>query len=171
MLLIRRFCVVVALMFWQGGFFFYASVVVPVGTEVFRQYYPPSPGSDGPSGKRQQGRITRTVAHWLNVSAAVALVPLFWDVFASTDTGRRRRWRAALCLGIAAILGVLVWLYFRLDAHFDRERLVLSDEPLFVVRHRIYLWLNALQWGLCLLYLLLTLRAWKAEDSAAPEGR
>ncbi len=93
MLLIRRFLVIVALMFWQGGFFFYASVVVPVGTRVFDHYYPPPKEGDGPSGKRQQGRITRTVAWWLNVSGAVALIPLGWDVFAGSDRGRRRGWR------------------------------------------------------------------------------
>ena len=31
---LRRFIVLVALCFWQGGFTFYAGVVVPVGTDV-----------------------------------------------------------------------------------------------------------------------------------------
>src|SRR5258708_4080527 len=108
MVLFRRFLVIAALMFWQGGFFFYASVVVPVGTDVFDHYYR-SPSGDGPSGKRQQGRITRTVARWINVSGAIALLPIGWDVFAGADPNRRRRrWRGFLCLLIALLLGVLL---------------------------------------------------------------
>ena len=34
MRILRRYLVVIALMFWQGGFTFYAAVVVPVGTAV-----------------------------------------------------------------------------------------------------------------------------------------
>ena len=33
---LRRFLVVVALMFWLGGFTFYAGVVVPVGTRALK---------------------------------------------------------------------------------------------------------------------------------------
>jgi hypothetical protein len=170
MVLLRRFCVLVALLFWQGGFFFYASVVVPVGTDVFARHYPPPEGSQEPSGKRQQGRITRTVAPWLNVAGAVALVPLVWDVFGGTDTGRRKRWRGVLCFAIAVQLAVLIWLYFLLDRQFDRERLSLTDEPAFIVRHRVYLWVCAAQWACCLLFLWLTLRAWRAEDVSAPRS-
>jgi len=32
-LLARRFLTIAALMFWQGGFTFYAAVVVPIGTD------------------------------------------------------------------------------------------------------------------------------------------
>src|SRR2546428_9021513 len=72
---LRRFLVLAALMFWQGGFTFYAAVVVPVGQQVL--------GSD-----LEQGFITRQVTQWLNVAGAVALVPLAWDVLAAE---RRRR--------------------------------------------------------------------------------
>src|SRR6059058_825237 len=95
MLLLRRFLVIVALMFWQGGFLFYASVVVPVGTEVFGRHYP-APHGENVSAKRQQGRITRTVAFWINLSGAAALLPLAWDLFAGGETRRRRRWRVSL---------------------------------------------------------------------------
>src|SRR4051812_19096308 len=100
MLLLRRCLVLAALFFWQGGFVFYAGVVVPVGTDVFQHHY--RPDDKGPSGKRQQGRITRTVARWLNISGAIALLPMGWDVFASTDPlRRRRRLRALLCVATA----------------------------------------------------------------------
>jgi hypothetical protein len=169
MVLIRRFLVIAALMFWQGGFFFYASVVVPVGTDVFAHFYPLTSRGEEFSGKRQQGRITRTVARWINVAGAVALVPMGWDVVACTDAGRRRRWRGLLWLVAAALLGVLVTLYVQMDRQFDRDRLVLSEEGLFLVRHRLYLWVCAAQWGCCLMYLLLTLRAWRAQDARLPD--
>ncbi len=166
MLLLRRFLVIAALMFWQGGFVFYASVVVPVGTEVFGRHYP-APHGEEVSGKRQQGRITRTVARWINVSGAVALLPLAWDLFAGTDTGRRRRLRVALFVTIALLLAVLVGLHAQLDSQFQRDNLHILDEARFLVRHGAYLWLIAAQWGCCLLYLALTLRAWHAEDANA----
>ena len=59
MQLLRRFLVVQALLFWQGGFLFYAAVVVPTGTDVL--------GSIG------QGRVTRHVTDWMNVIGAVAV--------------------------------------------------------------------------------------------------
>ncbi len=34
--LLRRSLVVIALMFWQGGFTFYAAVVVPIGQDVLQ---------------------------------------------------------------------------------------------------------------------------------------
>jgi hypothetical protein len=164
MLLLRRFLVIAALMFWQGGFVFYASVVVPVGTEVFGRHYP-APHGEPVSGKRQQGRITRTVALWINAAGGVALLPLAWDLFASSDRGRRRSWRLVLFATIALLLAVLVGLYLQLDSRFQRDSLQITDEAAFLVRHRLYLWLVAAQWGCCLVYLAFTLRAWRAEDA------
>ena len=46
-------------MLWQGGFLFYAAVVVPTGTEVL--------------GSFEQGRVTRHVTDWLNGIGAVTL--------------------------------------------------------------------------------------------------
>src|SRR5262245_48274036 len=80
--LFRRFLVLAALMFWQGGFFLYAGVVVPIGTEVL-------------GSASEQARITRRVTVWLNWTAVVALVPMAWDVWA-VHVGRTRRGRAAV---------------------------------------------------------------------------
>ena len=74
----RRLLVLAALMFWQGGFTFYAAVVVPVGKEVLGSHF-------------NQGRITRRVTVYLNLAGAVALLPLAWDAAASAD--RAARWR------------------------------------------------------------------------------
>ncbi len=161
MLLLRRFLVLFALMFWQGGFVFYASVVVPIGAETFDSYY----HSDDFTGRRQQGRVTQRVTYWLNVAGAFALLPLGWDSIATRDPKRRRtRRRGVLCLIIAILLGVLLWLYNGMSSLFNADTLVVSDEPLFGRYHRAYLWIAAAQWLCCLFYLLVSLRAWRAAD-------
>ena len=75
LILFRRFLVLVALMFWLGGFTFYASVVVPVGQRELGSHL-------------EQGFITRQVTNYLNLSGAVALVVLAWDVAASRESSR-----------------------------------------------------------------------------------
>ncbi len=155
----RRLLVLVALMFWQGGFTFYAAVVVPVGQEVLGSHF-------------KQGRITRRVTVYLNLAGAAALLPLAWDVAAARQRCawcRRLRW---LCVaGMAAGLGLLFWLHPRLDELIDLDVGYVSDRGAFRAGHRWYLWISTVQWGLGLVYALLTLYAWRAADreSAAVE--
>jgi hypothetical protein len=143
----------VALMFWQGGFTFYAAVVVPIGTDVLG-----SPAA--------QGWITRRVTGYLNLAGAVALVVLGWDVAASRDP---RRWRRLLrwltWLVMATALGVLVWLHPRLDALLDVDFQEILDRRLFRGLHRRYLWVSTAQWAAGIAAVLLMLRAWQGEDS------
>ena len=56
-ILLRRLLVLAAFAFWQGGFTFYAAVVVPVGTEVL-------------GSSMEQGSITRRVTVYLNMAGA-----------------------------------------------------------------------------------------------------
>jgi len=67
MTVLRRLVLVLALMFWQGGFTFYASVVVPVGSDFLGSHV-------------DQGWITRSVTNYLNLSGAVALALWFVDI-------------------------------------------------------------------------------------------
>jgi hypothetical protein len=157
--LLRRFLVVAALMFWQGGFTFYAAVVVPVGQDVLGSH-------------REQGFITRQVTNYLNLTGAVALLPLAWDAAVSGDpVARWRRLRWAAWLGMALILGLLVWLHLHMDELLDPEAHRLFNPQLFRVEHRGYLWASTLQWCCSVLYALLALRAWREEDRApAPKS-
>src|SRR5262245_18710773 len=94
--LTRRFLVLAALMFWQGGFVFYAAVVVPIGQQVLH-----SP--------TEQGFITRRVTVFLNLAGAATLVPLAWDAFACRDHSVwRRRTR---CFAWAVMVLTLVLLF------------------------------------------------------------
>jgi hypothetical protein len=150
----RRFLVLAALMFWQGGFTFYASVVVPIGQQVL-------------ASPLDQGFITRRVTEYLNLSGAAALVILAIDLVAcrcEAPWGRRLRW---LCwLGMAATLGALFWLHPRLDQLLDVEARQIRTHmgAAFRSGHRWYLWLSTFQWGFALLFAWLTLRAWRRED-------
>jgi hypothetical protein len=147
--IIRRFLVVAALMFWQGGFTFYASVVVPLGQEVFGM---------------EQGFLTQRVTNYLNLAGAVALALLAVD--AAGERVGRRRWRLrwmAWCV-MAASLVALVLLHARLDALLEADNLRILDRHAFRPGHRLYLWISTIQWAAMLAYLALTLSIWLAAD-------
>lgn len=154
MLLLRRFLVLIALFFWQGGFTFYASVVVPVGQQVL--------------GHLRQGFITRQVTVYLNLAGTIAVTVLIWDQFAARSASRRRagiRW--LLWVAMASLLLWLFWLHTQLDDLLIVQGRIVRDHDLFRARHRLYLWISTVQWACSLLYLYLTMVIWKNED----EGR
>src|SRR6266478_8068173 len=105
--LLRRFSVIAALMFWQGGFTFYAAVVVPIGQANL--------------GHQEQGiLITREVAHYLNLAGAAALILLAWDMVECAGPTRLRAW--CRWFAWAAMLGTLValiWLHPHLERLLD----------------------------------------------------
>src|SRR5690348_2646523 len=103
MVVLLRFLVVMALCFWQGGFLFYAAIVVPIGTRVLGSIL-------------RQGFITRHVTHDLNIAAAAALVLLMWEWVWTADPARWRR-HARLFLW-ALITGIQVALFI-LHADLD----------------------------------------------------
>jgi hypothetical protein len=151
--LLRRYLAVAALLFWMGGFTFYASVVVPVGQAV--------------TSHLRQGFITRRVTVYLNLSGAVALVLLAVELFPARDPSRtRRRLRVGLWLVMGLTLVALVGLHRRLDALLVDRGMIVLDPEAFRPGHRLYLWVSTLQWAAALAYLALTLRAWQGEDRA-----
>jgi hypothetical protein len=151
MLLFRRFLVVIALFFWQGGFTFYASIVVPLGQQVF--------------GHLRQGFLTRQVTVYLNVAGAAALTVMVWDLIAAVDPRpwrRRSRWLLWTAL-LLTLLG-LFWLHGRLNEQLVIKGRIILDPELFHTRHRLYLWISTVQWACSLLYLFITLVIWRRED-------
>jgi hypothetical protein len=150
-MLLRRFLVLAALMFWQGGFTFYAAIVVPIGTDVL-------------GSKAEQGRITRQVAFDINLTGAIALAVLAWDVVA-TPSPRTMRWgRRLTWFAMAVALGVLFLLHGRLDSMFNPDDLFIADRPTFRMLHRAYLWVSTVQWGCAILFAMATLAAWQVAD-------
>ena len=152
MITVRRFLVLQALMIWQGGFLFYASVVVPAGTEVL--------GSSG-----AQGAITARVTDTMNQLGLVALAILALDLRLTRDTNERRTAARWWCWSLAFLCQLLlIYLHMVLDFFMDpaRNRIVIG--PPFRPVHRVYLWTISFQWFLCLLLAWFSLRAWRAED-------
>jgi len=151
-ILLRRFLALAALIFWVGGFTFYAAVVVPVGREVL--------GSD-----LEQGIITRQVSHYLNIACGCALALFLWELAADGDRKvPRRLGRWLLWLGMAGALVILVVLHPRLDQLLDVDEHRLLDRRLFRSRHRFYLWTSTVQWGLGVAYLALSIWSWRCVD-------
>src|SRR5438445_319875 len=151
---LRRFLVLAAIAFWLGGFTFYVSVVVPVGTDVL-------------GSAMQQGLITRRVTAWLNLAGACALVPLSLDALTDDRSAWRHRARLALWALVAVCQAALFVLHRHLDAMIDPEEMTVSDPAAFYRLHRAYLWLHTAQWFAALAFIVLTLKAWQGQD----EGR
>jgi hypothetical protein len=150
--LLRRLLVVVALMFWQGGFTFYASVVVPIGADTLGSH-------------TEQGFITRSVTNWLNVAGGVALPLMAWDAAASKVNTRWIRWSRVTAWALALVtLGFLIQLHMELDSKLDIKQFLIIDLENFKVNHRVYLWTSTVQWAAGLAYLGLSLAAWRQED-------
>ena len=146
MTILRRFLVLAVLMFWQGGFLFYAAVVVPVGR-----------ASLGPS----QSIVTQRVTIFLNLAGAAASLPLAWDVW---TTPSRRSWRWACWLGMAAALPALIWLHGRIDGLIAPGTPEVLDHQTFYPSHQMYLWLSTLQWAFAMFFVVLSLGAWSEVD-------
>jgi hypothetical protein len=151
MLTLRRYLALAALFFWQGGFTFYASVVVPVGQEEL--------------GHTGQGFITRQVTVWLNVSGAAALLLLGCEMISTRDPSFiRRRVRAFLWILLLVTLVGLFFLHHQLDQLLDPSSNHIRNRATFRPGHRLYLWISTVQWAASLGYLWLALGAWRAED-------
>ncbi len=158
LVLVRRFLVVAALMFWLGGFTFYASVVVPIGTQVLG------------NSPRRQGFITRKVTRELNLAAAVALVVLAVEVVAGRDPSRPRWWaRLGLWLVLAGCQAALFWLHPHLDSFLVERGGIVTDTEAFRPWHRAYLWTHTVQWWAGVFFLVLLLAGWRAGDRAAAQ--
>jgi hypothetical protein len=152
MILVRRVLVLVALMFWQGGFTFYAAVVVPVGQKELGSHL-------------EQGFITRQVTNFLNLSGAVALPLLAWDVIVSSDQSKvRRSLRWAVWTGMGLTLLALIHRHEQLDQLLNLETRELANPKAFRTGHRWYLWLSTVQWACALAYAVLALQTWRVED-------
>lgn len=147
----RRFLVIQSLMLWQGGFLFYASFVVPTGTEVL-------------GSAAEQGQITQRVTNSLNVVGGVALVILLWDLGATRKTGPQRWLRFGLWLFMVLTMVAMVYLHQKMDAVIDEANDIRPPREVFRPLHRLYLWLTTVQWAAGLVYTIWMLRTWRRSD-------
>lgn len=153
-ILARRWTLLWALLFWQGGFMFYGGVVVPIGGQVL--------GSD-----REQGFITAEVTNYLNLAGAVALALWLWNLLGERGTSPRwHRLRGVLWSLLVLSLLILVWQHRELDAVIDAASSQVHDRSRFGLFHSGYLFVSTVQWMGCLALSALTIRTWQEEDAA-----
>lgn len=153
MTIVRRLLVLAAFAFWQGGFTFYAAVVVPIGAEVL-------------GSAAEQGRITRPVTGYMNLAGAVAIAIFSADV---TAVAPRRRSRALILVAEIALLVALIVIRSHLEGMIEHDSAFPADRAAFRPWHRLYLWLSTAQWALAIAFLALTLSAWRQSDSNKAE--
>lgn len=149
---LRRVLVLFAFAVWQGGFFFYASVVVPVGTDVL-------------GSAAAQGTITRRVTNWLNFIGVIGLIVTAWDQSRTRDPRSRRvatRWWTWSVMLVCQYL--LFFLHQVLDYFMSPDGTRIVIRPFFRPVHEAYLWACTVQWAAGLVMLWLMLKAWSAED-------
>ena len=70
-----------------------------------------------------------------------------------------------ICLLLTAGVLTLTIMYPRLDILLDTEAERVLDRQTFRSLHRMYLWVNTVEWGLGVAYLLLTPVAWRTADA------
>ena len=149
---LRRFVVFQVLLLWQGGFLFYASFVVPVGTHVL-------------GSAEAQGAITAHVTDTLNIVGVVGLAVMAWDLNYTRDRSSRRTEVRWWCWVIVLFCqGLLIYAHLLLDSDMDQARMHVVARKTFRIVHKVYLWTSTVQWVACLVFVLLTLLAWRSED-------
>jgi len=143
--LLRRFLVIQALMLWQGGFLFYAAIVVPTGTEVLDTF--------------SQGRVTRHVTDSMNLIGAVTVCILAWDQRYAKRKSERARWIAWSILSGGLVALALIHPQIERQIDFGPDGRIV-DYAAFYLWHRVYLYIATLQWVTSLVYVVLMLRIW-----------
>ena len=147
---IHRTIVIACFAMWFGGFGFYVSIVVPIGTDVL-------------GSARHQGMITQLVTQWINIFSAIAFVAMTLELLLNWKRLSRnlRYSQLGLVLFMIAALVGLVALHPLLDAMINREDQTISDEGKFYQLHRAYLWLSTVQWIAAWLWLIVLLSGWR----------
>lgn len=129
---------------WWGGIFFYASVVVPIGSE--------SIGSLG------QGFVTQQVSRIHNLLSLAFLVCLVLESI---------RLRSAFVGILTILLSINVLLLFLWHSHLTNAMnfQVHSVPSTFYKQHAIYLWLTASEWILGMVTAAILFRTTQPADS------
>jgi hypothetical protein len=152
MTVLRRLLLLLAIMFWQGGFTFYGAVVVPIGSDILGSHL-------------MQGWITRSVTNYLNLAGVVALFLWGLDIALVSTTGLNgSKVRFGLWGILALTLALQAWLHMRLDALLNPEELSIIDPTRFHYLHRWYLHVSTIQWASSIVLAGLTLWAWRDVD-------
>jgi hypothetical protein len=159
-LFFRRYLSLCALLFWQGGFLFYAVVIIPIAGRALE------------SNLHLRALITGEATNWLNGVGVVVLALLLWDVASSVDASRWRNRGRGVCwavqfLALAGLFGLHYWLDL-LDPPGGAGP---TNRAVFGAVHDFYVGVALIQSVAALVYLGLTLSAWRAEDAKRAAAR
>jgi len=154
---VRAFVLFQVWVVWQGGFAFYAAVVVPVGTDVLG-----SPAA--------QGFVTREVTGWLNLIGVAYHLALAWNLSAERGTADRRA-RVSLGAVSAFLLIALFAVHPVLDSFLDPIKKSVREPRAFYRWHIVYLWCSTVQWVLALAQAWLTLGTWRSPNPPSAVAR
>ncbi len=140
---------------WFGGFTFYVSFVVPIGTEVL-------------GSAAEQGFITRLVTHRLNWVGGIALVSMLVESLFSWNRSppRLRRIQILLVILMGVLLAGLFVLHPYMDRLLDPEARVVILGDRFYRLHRVYLWASTIQWVFAWFWLFALARSWTVRTRA-----
>ncbi len=152
--LVFRTLLIATFALWFGGFTFYVSFVVPIGTDVL-------------GSARRQGFITQQVTHWLNLVCFFATVMMLLESISAWKRSVRpwREIQLGVVLLIGGLLGALVWIHPMLDSMIDAQKKIVSDKAEFYGLHRIYLWLSTFQWIGAWFWLPILLGSWSSQKN------
>ena len=148
---LRRFVVIGAIASWIGGFTFYTGVVVHVGAAALNSH-------------RRQGFVTEHVTNWLNLSGAIALVVLLWELLAARSAGKwAKRAMIFSWVTMVALQATLFVVHAMMDRLLDPQAREILDESKFSTLHDVYVWVSTIQWCTALLFLFAMLWAWDSD--------
>ena len=143
-------------MFWQGGFFFYVSAVVPTAKEEI--------------GHKRQGLITRRVTVWINNAAILSLGMLAADALIAPDRRRwRRRWVWGIWLAMAMCQVAIGVMHRQLNALMavtpvDGGIAHVEVDGGFRPLHLAYVWTHTVQSVFAVTYLSMLVSTWRLRD-------
>ena len=145
------------LLFWQGGFTFYAAVVIPIAGRVLQP------------NLHLRAHITDGATFWLNWAGVVVLALFLWDLAVTADPSRLRRRRGGSWAVLFVTLTALFFLHSWLEVLDPAEGKGPADATTFFAGSQPVHWVSTAQWVAALLYLGVTVRAWRVEDSQGQE--
>jgi hypothetical protein len=160
MRILRRFVTLCALGWWLGGLTFYSLVVIRAAHQIVGSH-------------AKVGFITQKATTALNLIGAGALALMLWNGLVSCRHSGPwiRKGLAASWIAAAAAHAWIFLLHARLDAMLDFQIRRVQEGASFRSPHETYLIATSIEWGASLIYLLVSLAAWRQEDSVSPDRK
>ena len=154
MISICRWLLMVSYALYWGGLTFYTGFVVRIIHDVLND------PMDG-------GLITQRVTVWLQFLGMVTLPLMLWNAYQVNRSHHRYGLALVACtivLGVA-IIGLVI-VHGQLDGVIDGNEI--TNREVFRLNHQRYNQLTTLQWIASLIYLPMTIAAWRKADESPP---